>query len=218
MRNKLLTSILIGFAGLVIAQSVVYKKIEWDDLIPSGLAFEDPFEDMEPDVLGDLSFVARVRLMEEKKPSSVTEDLRQKTKEKTELLEYEGLDVDYLISIRYEIAEKRRKYSESVVKSLNNQNITIAGYLLPLEINNEVSSEFLLVPWVGACIHTPPPPKNQVILVKFPIGHKIKSIFEPVWVAGNIKVQNSTKNLYLKDGSEDIQSGYIIEAKGIKPY
>ena len=40
------------------------------------------------------------------------------------------------------------------------------GYLLPLEFSGKLVSEFLLVPWVGACIHTPPPPPNQIVHVK----------------------------------------------------
>ncbi len=46
-----------------------------------------------------------------------------------------------------------------------NQPVRIAGYVVPLEQGKDGLTEFLLVPYHGACIHTPPPPANQIIHV-----------------------------------------------------
>jgi uncharacterized protein len=46
-----------------------------------------------------------------------------------------------------------------------NQAVRIAGYVVPLEQGKDGLTEFLLVPYHGACIHTPPPPANQIIHV-----------------------------------------------------
>jgi hypothetical protein len=46
-----------------------------------------------------------------------------------------------------------------------NQPVRIAGYVVPLEQGKDGLTEFLLVPYHGACIHTPPPPSNQIIHV-----------------------------------------------------
>ena len=43
--------------------------------------------------------------------------------------------------------------------------VRIAAFIVPLEDNMQESDEFLLVPYFGACIHTPPPPANQIVLV-----------------------------------------------------
>jgi hypothetical protein len=48
------------------------------------------------------------------------------------------------------------------------KKIRIAGYVVPLDAERMQSSEFLLVPYFGACVHSPPPPANQIILVKPP--------------------------------------------------
>jgi hypothetical protein len=62
---------------------------------------------------------------------------------------------------------------------------------LPLEFAEGKVTEFLLVPFVGACIHTPPPPPNQIIHVKVESGFRSKGMFEPVWVDGVIKAEQS---------------------------
>ena len=43
--------------------------------------------------------------------------------------------------------------------------IRIPGYVVPLEQGKGGVTEFLLVPYFGACIHTPPPPSNQILRV-----------------------------------------------------
>ena len=63
-------------------------------------------------------------------------------------------------------AAKQDMPDAPVVKSLDGQNIRLPGYIVPLEVNEEGrTTDFLLVPYFGACIHTPPPPANQIVLV-----------------------------------------------------
>ncbi len=49
-------------------------------------------------------------------------------------------------------------------------NIRINGFMVPFDDEDEQVSEFLLVPQAGMCIHTPPPPANQIILVEVSTG------------------------------------------------
>ncbi|WP_126444627.1 DUF3299 domain-containing protein [Sulfuricystis multivorans] len=74
-----------------------------------------------------------------------------------------------------------------VVKSLDGKRVRIAGFVVTLERNDKGVSEFLLVPYYGACIHTPPPPANQIIhvLPKTPVAPEM-AIF-PVYVTGTLK-------------------------------
>ena len=69
-------------------------------------------------------------------------------------------------------------------EDLNGQQVRMPGYVLPLEFSGTKITEFLLVPWVGACIHTSPPPPNQIVNVKFDGGIEIKGQFAPMWVTG----------------------------------
>jgi hypothetical protein len=52
-----------------------------------------------------------------------------------------------------------------VVTALNNKMVKLTGFLVTLEGDGKPVSEFLLVPFFGACIHVPPP-SNQIVLVR----------------------------------------------------
>ncbi len=51
---------------------------------------------------------------------------------------------------------------------LNSQLVELSGYVVPFDDGALKFSEFLLVPFAGACIHVPPPPSNQIVNVRFP--------------------------------------------------
>ncbi|GAM70100.1 lipoprotein [Vibrio sp. JCM 19236] len=56
-------------------------------------------------------------------------------------------------------------------------------------------TKFFLVPTAGACIHTPPPPPNQIVLVDYPEGIELVSLATPVWVEGELFNQALNKTL-----------------------
>lgn len=75
-----------------------------------------------------------------------------------------------------------------VVKSLDGKHIRIAGFVVPLERVGDGLKEFLLVPYFGACIHTPPPPANQIIHVRTATPYPADQAIFPVWISGVLKV------------------------------
>jgi uncharacterized protein len=97
-----------------------------------------------------------------------------------------------------------------VVDALNGQRIRIAGFTVPLESARGQISEFLLVPYFGACIHTPPPPANQIIHVKPVKPFKSEQAIEAVWVSGTIETVRSETGLG--------HAGYRMRAETIVPY
>ena len=52
-----------------------------------------------------------------------------------------------------------------VVDTFDGKRVKIPGFVVPLEGTAELTTEFLLVPYFGACIHVPPPPSNQIVYV-----------------------------------------------------
>ena len=102
--------------------------------------------------------------------------------------------------------------------ALDGQLVRLPGYLLPLEFSGKEITEFLLVPWVGACIHTPPPPPNQIVHVKAdkPVGNV--GLFAPIWVTGRMSTTSTKTNLYLVDGASDIHAGYSLRATQVEAY
>ena len=112
----------------------------------------------------------------------------------------------------------RQKTASGVNQTLNGRTVRIPGYLLPLEYQGKMVSEFLLVPWVGACIHTPPPPPNQIVHVKPEKPFETNGMFAAVWVTGTLTTASSKKSLYMLDGSNDIDVGYSMRASTVEPY
>ena len=147
-----------------------FTIIKWEDLTVK-LDYYDPFKDLTLTQLFNLSEIALIRETEESQELSKSELARKDSLE--QLFKTENIDVDLLLSMRYEVAVSRSKELDTVNISLNNKKIVIGGYLLPLNYIDQKVTEFLLVPWVGACIHTPPPPRNQLIYLKTKEGIEV---------------------------------------------
>ena len=75
--------------------------------------------------------------------------------------------------------------------ALANNAIRIAGFIVPLEENGGEITEFLLVPYFGACIHTPPPPANQIIHVNAPPASKGWRSMDLVWITGTLRISRA---------------------------
>lgn len=84
----------------------------------------------------------------------------------------------------------------AVNKALDGNTIRLPGFIVPLEVSKEGKvTEFFLVPYVGACIHVPPPPPNQIIYVRDEKGLALESIWEAYWVTGKLSITNRSTRL-----------------------
>ncbi|MFJ4398106.1 DUF3299 domain-containing protein [Pseudomonas sp. NPDC089396] len=98
-----------------------------------------------------------------------------------------------------------------VVKDLDGQQIKLPGYIVPLEVSEEGrTTEFLLVPYYGACIHVPPPPANQIVHIFSEMGVRVEDLYQPYWIEGKLQVRASR--------SELADAGYQMEAEKIYAY
>jgi len=108
-------------------------------------------------------------------------------------------------------AAKQQSPAAPVVQALDGQQVKLPGYIVPLEVSEEGRvTEFLLVPYFGACIHVPPPPSNQIVHVKSELGVLMDALYQPFWVEGPLQVKNSS--------SELADAGYQMDAEKIYPY
>jgi hypothetical protein len=78
---------------------------------------------------------------------------------------------------------------------LDHKDVKINGFLLPLKFNGTKVTEFLLVPFVGACVHVPPPPANQLVLIDVPQGYETSGLWEPITVTGTLTVSGVSTDL-----------------------
>ena len=90
------------------------------------------------------------------------------------------------------------------------QTVRIPGFVVPLEDSKEGLKEFLLVPYFGACIHSPPPPANQIVHVLPQTPAKGLRSMDTVWITG--KVATVRTDSYMGAAS------YRIEAQSVAPY
>jgi hypothetical protein len=95
-----------------------------------------------------------------------------------------------------------------VVESLDGTRVKIGGYVVPLDFDATKVKEFLLVPFVGACIHVPPPPPNQLVYVKSEAGFDVKGSFDPVWVTGKLQTKVAFTGL--------AEAGYSLDAEMVE--
>lgn len=93
---------------------------------------------------------------------------------------------------------------------LNGSQIKIPGFVIPLEGDENNVTEFLLVPYFGACIHVPPPPPNQIIYVNFEEGAPIQQLWDVVYVVGTLKTEATSHEL--------AETGYRLDGIAIQEY
>ena len=97
------------------------------------------------------------------------------------------------------------------LRALSGQVVRIAGYVVPLDDASQEDAEFLLVPYYGACVHTPPPPPNQMVLVEMEGRQRVRlDLFEAIWLEGRLGI-DLVESLY---GT----AGFTIKGMKVSPY
>lgn len=97
------------------------------------------------------------------------------------------------------------------VAELDGRRVRLPGFVVPLDFDGQTRvEEFLLVPYFGACIHTPPPPANQVVHANSGRAIVLESLYDPVWAIGTIETETVTSDL--------AESGYRMRIERVEPY
>jgi len=97
-----------------------------------------------------------------------------------------------------------------IVADLNGKQVKIPGFVVPLEGDGEALTEFLLVPYFGACIHVPPPPPNQIVYVRFSSPVPIDNLYDAVWVTGTLSTTGWQGEL--------ATVGYTLQGTQVSPF
>ncbi|EWH10770.1 hypothetical protein DS2_06956 [Catenovulum agarivorans DS-2] len=139
---------------------VEYKTIDWPDLIPPQQLelIENP-----PNYLVDLPDG-----LSEQELLATIEQARKENED--EIIAYE-----------------KALMSSDIIAEMDGQKIRIAGFVVPVNYDNEQKiKSFFLVPYFGACIHMPPPPPNQTIYVETETSIEVEYLYDPVWISGTL--------------------------------
>lgn len=94
--------------------------------------------------------------------------------------------------------------------ALDDAYIKMPGYIIPLEQTALGVSSFILVPYVGACLHTPPPPPNQLVFVTTITPWPSNNLWDAVWVTGRMKHEIQKTDV--------AETGYVLEAEFMEIY
>lgn len=183
-------------SSIILAEPDGVTQLTWEDLMPLG----------EEEVL--------TKLYEE-----YYSDLRKSMEAQSQLLKDaqaidengKSIDISMLIAegSAYDTMEQIGTFN--VVDDLDGLEIRMPGYVVPLDFSaNGSYDEFLLVPYFGACLHTPPPPPNQIVYVRAESPAEVKSIYDPVWVEGIMKTGKYENDLG--------NSAYELTLSKMEPY
>ena len=129
---------------------------------------------------------------------------------------FEELQIDQMTDDDPRAAEALEKFMKMWNEAPANPEtegwrIKIPGFVVPLEHAGRAKlTEFLLVPFFGACIHVPPPPPNQIIHIRSRRPLAGFTAMDVVWVFGRLKVE--------RRGHGPGDSGYSLEADRVEPY
>ena len=127
------------------------------------------------------------------------------------LADFDGNKEDREFYLQYLDEMKGIQPEGSEIKiSLHGRKIKLAGYVTPVGFDEENITEFLFVPYLGACIHVPPPPANQIVYVNNASGLEPEQLWEPVWIIGIIQAKAVSTAL------ADV--GYSIIGAKVEPY
>lgn len=92
----------------------------------------------------------------------------------------------------------------------NGKIIRLQGFIVPLDYLGTGVTAFILVPFVGACVHVPAPPANQLVFVTTNIPYDSKGLYEPVNVIGMFGTSSLKTQL--------AEIAYALSADQIVPY
>ena len=164
------------------SDTLVFETIEWPDLMP-------------PEVLAILlnppEYIAEIE------DGSAEDQISSQMKSSVNQSE--------------EDAYQKALVSTDVNENLDGAMIRIPGFVVPLEFDEEQTiSQFFLVPYFGACLHMPPPPPNQIILVNAPKGIQMSALYDPFWIEGQLSTSFQENDM--------ATSAYAMQLKRIEPY
>ena len=100
--------------------------------------------------------------------------------------------------------------SPGVRTDWNGRIVSLSGFVLPLDYAGTAITAFLLVPYVGACVHVPPPPAHQLVLVTCPEPYEADGLWAPVTVTGMFGTAATSTQL--------AEVGYALSADRIERY
>lgn len=74
--------------------------------------------------------------------------------------------------------------AQVLTEDFNGRTVRLPGFVVPLDFDGTDVTSFILAPFIGGCVHVPPPPANQLVLVTPDRPTPFEALYDPVVVTG----------------------------------
>jgi hypothetical protein len=211
-------------AGLVLslwtgAACAGQSSVGWSDLVDAqAQTFEDPFAELTYQQLDHLRTIIRAR--ERLNDDGLSDEDRARfgarlTKAEGAVAQ-SGLDVDWLLSQRWSVAERREAAATAANPALDGKVVTLAGFAVPAPPDPDGTRVAYLVPEPGACSHMPPPNPNQMVRARLAVGWRPLANHAPVRLTGRLIISPSEHVIRVVDGPVKMSASFAMEVTRVE--
>jgi len=192
--------------------------VEWSQLPdPSAQEFEDPYRDLAPEQMSDLMSLVRLReqLAADSIPVEERKQLEARTTELEAALQAGGIDVEWLLSQRWVVADRRRHAAVATNAALDGQSVEIAGFLILAPPTESGEQAAYLLPDRGVCNHLPPPPPNQLVRLLMKDLPETGGSCVPAVIQGTLRAEETRYEVVVIDHSLPMWSAWTLETNEV---
>ena len=203
--------------------ALAQTSLTWEDLQADSTRLRNPYEQLTTAQTYRLSDLYQLRDWVEINQPAPDSFEREELQRLEESFVAEGIDADELLEEADEAREYWAARSRATNTDITDQSVRLDGYVLPLGTHLEAEgqrakiNEFLLVPYVGACVHVPAPPPNQMVYIETAEPIEDPGMFSPVQVEGELQVEAGSYDLFQVDGSRVVEVSYKMDLAAIAP-
>jgi len=214
---------LAATAALAIAVAPVIAgeatPVEWSQLPdPPAQEYEDPYRNLAPEQMTDLMSLVRLREQLGADAMSVEErtQLEARITELEAALQAGGIDVEWLLSQRWAVADRRRHAAVATNAALDGQSVQIAGFLILAPPTDRGEASAYLLPDRGVCNHLPPPPPNQLVRVLLKDVPETGGCGVPATVRGTLRAEEARHEVTVIDHSLPMWSAWTLDTEDVR--
>jgi len=206
---RLVAGAWLAGALVVTTPAAAIDRLDWESLRPAAAPVDNPFERLTPQQTEWITEIALGRLMQARgRPVSAEAAARQAALAAT--LAAEGLDAEQLLRQRDALIAQRRAAAQAPVPAVAGREVRLVGHLVPASADGATVTDWLFVPWAGACSHTALPANQIVRIPAKDLAEADRHGTQPLVLTGRIDVHEQESQLRLVDGELLLRSAYVV--------
>ncbi|WP_068545646.1 DUF3299 domain-containing protein [Thalassotalea crassostreae] len=218
---KQLLSLFLILSISVFQSAYAENSFNWATLQPEQQEVIDPFAQLSPMQLDKLGYyLGLVKYLQQQNTDAPKDDklvsLMQKKDELESWFKSEKMDVDLLLMQRQEIIKLRTENATNTNPLAIGKEITVTGYIVPLNANEPKLNGFFLrqnSPYIIIGHQHTSPDANQTIWIESDKKLSIKALDKAVSLTGVLTPTSVNKTVIAIDGYDvDYAASYKLEA------